>query len=374
MLLTAAGTDASDLFNALHQPHALKNVEQHLVGTLQQDGEAQSNEGGDGMPTGFGNIGLTTMAAPEEATQHGEPLPAPATANMATTPTATPLAIQLVFPDSLAQMSPEQLAAFGSSLTAGVVDAQLVRPDAAGQQSSNATPAHNGEPINLQTIINIDQMQAASDARVDDAVRIWWEHGGEDEQTFRANRAAWDNFAIRPTILTDVSAPVLSTTILGYPIALPLCFSPVSFHKLAHPDGERATAAAAAKMQIGLGISSSSTTDLADVASAAATVDPSALLFFQLYVPKLANAPGMDREVVKRLLDYAANNGFVAVFVTLDQNVNGNRWCEPRNRYCLNCDLTAGAGGAAGGADVVAYAVLQAYLSRWGMGDCDQPH
>jgi hypothetical protein len=32
---------------------------------------------------------------------------------------------------------------------------------------------------------------------------------------------------------------------------MPLCFSPVSFHTLAHPDGELATAAAAATMGIG---------------------------------------------------------------------------------------------------------------------------
>eukprot|EP01043_Picozoa_sp_COSAG02_P016474 COSAG02_NODE_726_length_18005_cov_69.224897_4_plen_365_part_00 len=364
MLLTAAGTDASDLFNALHQPHALKNVEQHLMGRLEQDDEAQPDgKAGDQMPAGFGNIGLTTMAAPEEASQPSEPRPA-ATTNLLTTDTATPLTVQLVLPDSLAQMTPEQLAAFGASLTAGVVG--TLPPNAAGQQgtSPSDTPADDRKvkPTNLQAIINIDQMQAASDDRVDDAVRVWWEHGGENEQTFRANLAAWDNFAIRPTILTDVSAPVLATKILGYPIALPLCFSPVSFHTLAHPDGERATAAAAAKMQIGLGISSSSTTDLADVASAAAAVDPTAILFFQLYVPKLANAPGMDREVVKKLLDYASDNGFVAVFVTLDQNVNGNRWCEPWNpdvascvihcflQTCLNSDLAA--------------ADLQAYLSR----------
>lgn len=34
---------------------------------------------------------------------------------------------------------------------------------------------------------------------------------GEDEETFRANRAAWAKFSIRPKILTDVSAPNLAT-------------------------------------------------------------------------------------------------------------------------------------------------------------------
>ena len=75
MLLSAAGTDASELFNALHQPHALKNVEQHLVGTLEQgdDGSLSDNGEGPPLPDGWANIGLTTMAAPED------PRPASAT-------------------------------------------------------------------------------------------------------------------------------------------------------------------------------------------------------------------------------------------------------------------------------------------------------
>ena len=59
---------------------------------------------------------------------------------------------------------------------------------------------------------------------------------GEDEETFRANRAAWAKFVIRPKILTDVSAQNLATSILGRPLSLPLCFAPVSFHSLAAPE------------------------------------------------------------------------------------------------------------------------------------------
>ena len=66
----------------------------------------------------------------------------------------------------------------------------------------------------LQQIINIDQMQAHSDALVPDPVRVWWEHGGEDEETFRANRAAWGKFVIRPAILNDVASVSLGTRIL----------------------------------------------------------------------------------------------------------------------------------------------------------------
>ena len=62
----------------------------------------------------------------------------------------------------------------------------------------------------------------------------------------RDNLAAWDRYRLRPRVLVDVSAVDPSTTILGRPAALPIGIAPAALHGLAHPDGERATARAAA--------------------------------------------------------------------------------------------------------------------------------
>ncbi|XVF74275.1 hypothetical protein PTKIN_Ptkin13bG0097100 [Pterospermum kingtungense] len=51
---------------------------------------------------------------------------------------------------------------------------------------------------------------------------------------------------IRPRILVDVSKIDLSTTVLGYKISVPIMIAPTAMHKLAHPEGEVATARAAA--------------------------------------------------------------------------------------------------------------------------------
>ena len=48
-------------------------------------------------------------------------------------------------------------------------------------------------------------------------------------------------------------------------IALPLGFSPSAMHCLAHPDGEKATSRAAAKMNIPMALSTYSTTSIEDV-------------------------------------------------------------------------------------------------------------
>ena len=47
---------------------------------------------------------------------------------------------------------------------------------------------------------------------------------------------------LRPHVLRDVSTIDMSTTILGEKIDFPICVAPTAMQKLAHPDGEIATA------------------------------------------------------------------------------------------------------------------------------------
>lgn len=53
-------------------------------------------------------------------------------------------------------------------------------------------------------------------------------------------------FRFRPRVLVDVSKIDTSTRILGYPISSPIMIAPIAMHMLAHPEGETATAKAAA--------------------------------------------------------------------------------------------------------------------------------
>lgn len=47
---------------------------------------------------------------------------------------------------------------------------------------------------------------------------------------------------IRPRVLIDIAERDLSCNILGINIDLPIAIAPTSYHKLAHFDGENATA------------------------------------------------------------------------------------------------------------------------------------
>ena len=53
-----------------------------------------------------------------------------------------------------------------------------------------------------------------------------------------------------PRVLVDVSKINTETTILGVKVASPICIAPTAMQKMAHPEGEIATAKAAAQYDI----------------------------------------------------------------------------------------------------------------------------
>jgi isopentenyl diphosphate isomerase/L-lactate dehydrogenase-like FMN-dependent dehydrogenase len=69
--------------------------------------------------------------------------------------------------------------------------------------------------------------------------------GADSEATVRGNESAFRTFALRPRILTDVSAIDVSVELLGRWLTAPLLTAPTTLHILAHPQGERATTVAA---------------------------------------------------------------------------------------------------------------------------------
>lgn len=99
---------------------------------------------------------------------------------------------------------------------------------------------------------------------------------------------------LRPRALVDVTDIDTSTTLLGDPIASPICVAPSALQKLSHPDGEMANAKACAEFKTCMTLSSYSTTSIEDVRKAS----PEGLLWFQLYVYK-------NRETSKMLIQRA---------------------------------------------------------------------
>jgi lactate 2-monooxygenase len=125
--------------------------------------------------------------------------------------------------------------------------------------------------------------------------------------TARENLEALRRWRIVPQMLTDVSTPSYAAQVLGATLPVPMLLAPVGVLAIAHAEGERAVARAAASQGIPMILSTASSTAMEDVAAASGAGQR----WYQLYWPK-------DRTVAVSFLDRARAAGFTALVVTLD--------------------------------------------------------
>jgi hypothetical protein len=100
----------------------------------------------------------------------------------------------------------------------------------------------------LQDLVNIQAIAEESLKRLPPALGAGYiNYGSEDEQSIANNISGWARYTMRPRVLRDVSKPDPSTSILGgaVQISFPVVVAPFAGAMAAHPDGERAIAAAA---------------------------------------------------------------------------------------------------------------------------------
>lgn len=186
--------------------------------------------------------------------------------------------------------------------------------------------------------VNVWEYEAFAKAMLPKNAFDYYSSGANDMITLRENRAAFNRLRMRPRILRDVSKTDMSTTVLGQKIEFPICLAPTAMQQMAHPDGEIATARAAAGHNTIMTLSSWSTMALEDV-MAAAPVGPK---WFQLYVYK-------DRAVTLDLIQRAERAGYTCLAVTVDTPVLGRREADLRNQFKLPSHLTMGNFKAVGG-------------------------
>jgi lactate 2-monooxygenase len=137
---------------------------------------------------------------------------------------------------------------------------------------------------------------------------FWYVAGGAGSgATVRANREAFDRWRLVPRMLRDATNRSLATTVLGTSMPAPVLLGPVGVQSIIHPDGELATARAAAEVGLPMVMSTASSYSIEDVAEASGD----GARWFQLYWPN-------DPDVCASFLDRAAAAGFGTLVVTLD--------------------------------------------------------
>lgn len=138
----------------------------------------------------------------------------------------------------------------------------------------------------------------------------WLSGGSGEERCLRESRAAFARRYILNRVLGDLAGGHTRVTLLGQSLAHPFLLAPVAAQGLLHPEGEVASARAAAALGGGLVLSTLSSLPLEEVAAAAGE----SLRWFQLYFQP-------RREVTLDLLHRAEAAGFSAIVVTLDAPV-----------------------------------------------------
>ncbi|XP_065639141.1 peroxisomal (S)-2-hydroxyacid oxidase GLO4-like [Quercus suber] len=172
-----------------------------------------------------------------------------------------------------------------------------------------------GEPVNVNEFQELAR-QALPKMHYD-----YYTGGVEDQYTLKENVEAFHRITFQPRMLVDVSRIDFSTTVLGYNISAPIMIAPSGLHKLAHPEGEIATARAAAVSNSIMVLSSMSSCTIEEVASSC-----NAVQFFQLYV---------SRDVSAQLVQRAERNGYKAIVLTVDVPRLGRREADIKSKMIL---------------------------------------
>jgi isopentenyl diphosphate isomerase/L-lactate dehydrogenase-like FMN-dependent dehydrogenase len=173
--------------------------------------------------------------------------------------------------------------------------------------------------------INVWDYERSAEERLDANAYAYFVGGSGDEVTLRDNLAAFERRKLRPRVLVDVSSVTTSTTVLGTDVSLPVLIAPLALQRMAHPDGEEATARAAAAAGTIMCLSS------------AATCPPSLLTdgtrWFQVYVWK-------ERAITEAAIAEAVENGYSALVLTVDVPYIGRRERDIRIDFQVPEQLT----------------------------------
>ncbi len=165
--------------------------------------------------------------------------------------------------------------------------------------------------------VAVEELERRAEAAMEERAANYVFAGAGRGATMDANRAAFERRRIVPRMLRDVSARDLSTALLGSELPAPLLLAPIGVQKVVHPEGELATARAAASIGVPMIASTNSHFTLEEIAEAGGE----APRWFQLYWPN-------DRELAASFVARAGAAGYGAIVLTVDTFIPG--W-KPRD-------------------------------------------
>jgi len=183
-------------------------------------------------------------------------------------------------------------------------------------------------PVEAPFDLDLAALEMSASERLDPMAFAYYAGGAQEERLISANVEAWRHWDLLPRVLVDVSEISTTTSVLGHEIVAPIVIAPTALHRMANPEGEKATARAAASCGTIMTLSSLSNTPIEDVADAG----DGAPQWMQVYILK-------DRQRTKEMVQRVSATGFSALVLTVDAPVSGLRSREIRQRVRLPDDL-----------------------------------
>jgi 4-hydroxymandelate oxidase len=193
--------------------------------------------------------------------------------------------------------------------------------------SSRAAGSGVGFDPAFTDVISLTDLEAIASRRMEHMAWEYVEGAAADEISLRWNREAYEHIRLDPRVLRDVGTVDTRVSLLGLDLAHPILLAPTALHKLAHPEGELATARGAGAGEALMALSTLASSTLEDVSRAA-----TGPLWFQLYVQK---DKGYTAELVRR----AEAAGYRALVITVDTPVDGARYRQQRVQFHLPPDV-----------------------------------
>lgn len=168
----------------------------------------------------------------------------------------------------------------------------------------------------------IDDIRRLAESALPADVWDFIDGGADAESTLADNRAAFQRVRLLPRVMAGLASVTTTSTLLGYEAGMPVAVAPMAYQRLAHPDGELATARAARAASVPFVLAMLGGITIEAVAALGTAA------WFQMYWLR-------ERGLLCELIARAQQAGFRALLVTVDVPVMGRRRRDVRNGFVL---------------------------------------
>lgn len=164
----------------------------------------------------------------------------------------------------------------------------------------------------LSQYLSLDDFERSARRLLPKPLFAYVQGGVEDNQTLRANRSAFADYYLKPTVLVDVSKRDISTELFGHRYSAPVGIAPMGIAALTGYRGDLSMALAAQAANVPFVMSGSSLIRLEEVLEAAPQT------WFQAYLPG-------DAAQIAPLIQRVRQAKVQTLVITVDTPVKANR-------------------------------------------------